>query len=172
MPLLELKWDKQNKKLANQKKQEKQSFEKKKIEKKKRKKQQEQQTKKMNDLIFYSDKIANDIDNQAIYRKLFLDKYPGHPSQNFKKFASMYNAIANKRKMKLIGSEYEIIFLLKQLKKINNEVLLFRFINKLYRYDIEFKNTLTNSTKTCCNKFLKLYQKEELFDLNQKKNKF
>lgn len=172
MPLMELKWNKQKEKLANQRKQENQSFEKKKIEKKKRKQQKEQQAKKMNDLIFYSDKVANDIDNQRIYRKKFLDKYPGHPSQKFKNFASMYNAIVNKRKMTLIGSEYEIIFLLKHFKKTNNELLLFRFINKLYRYDNEFQNTLTNSTKACCNKFLKLYQKEELFNLSLKKNKF
>lgn len=155
-----------NYKHRKKKKGEKQSSEKKKIEKKERTQQKKQQIKKMNDLIFYSNKLANDIDNQAIYRKLFLDKYPGHPSQNFKKFASMYNAIFNKRKMNLIGSEYEIVFLLKHFKKTNNEALLLRFIKKLYRYDIEFQNTLTNTTKVCCNKFLRLYQKEELFNLN------
>ena len=54
-------------------------------------------------LIKYSQMIADDLENQGKYKRMFYAFYPDYPKDSFKKFVNMYYAIVKNKKFKYVA---------------------------------------------------------------------
>ena len=116
-------------------------------------------------LIKYSQMIADDLENQGKYKRMFYSFYPDYPKENFKKFVNMYYAIVKNKKLKYVAPSREIRHLLTYFTKEAEHELLIRFINKLYRFESEHPNSVTPRVKKRCNQLLANKNHAELFDM-------
>ena len=116
-------------------------------------------------LIIYSQMIADDLENQGKYKRMFYAFYPDYPKENFKKFVNMYYAVVKNKKFKYVAQSREIRHLLSYFTKEAEHELLIRFINKLYRFESEYPDSVTPRVKKRCNQLLSSRNHAELFDL-------
>ena len=116
-------------------------------------------------LIKYSQMIADDLENQGKYKRMFYAFYPDYPKENFKKFVNMYYAIVKNKKLKYVAPSREIRHLLTYFTKEAEHELLIRFINKLYRFESEHPDSVTPRVKKRCNQLLSSRNLDELFDV-------
>ena len=116
-------------------------------------------------LIKYSQMIADDLENQGKYKRMFYAFYPDYPKENFKKFVNMYYAVVKNKKFKYVAQSREIRHLLSYFTKEAEHELLIRFINKLYRFESEHPNSVTPRVKKRCNQLLANKNHAELFDM-------
>ena len=116
-------------------------------------------------LIKYSQMIADDLENQGKYKRMFYAFYPDYPKENFKKFVNMYYAVVKNKKFKYVAQSREIRHLLSYFTKEAEHELLIRFINKLYRFESEHPDSVTPRVKKRCNQLLSSRNLDELFDV-------
>ena len=116
-------------------------------------------------LIKYSQMIADDLENQGKYKRMFYAFYPDYPKENFKKFVNMHYAVVKNKKLKYVAPSREIRHLLTYFTKEAEHELLIRFINKLYRFESEYPDSVTPRVKKRCNQLLSSRNHAELFDL-------
>ena len=116
-------------------------------------------------LIKYSQMIADDLENQGKYKRMFYAFYPDYSKDSFKKFVNMYYAIVKNKKFKYVASSREIAHLLSYFTREAEHELLLRFINKLYRFESEHPNSVTPRVKKRCNRLLVSQNHAELFDI-------
>ena len=116
-------------------------------------------------LIKYSQMIADDLENQGKYKRMFYAFYPDYPKENFKKFVNMYYAVVKNKKFKYVAQSREIRHLLSYFTKEAEHEFLIRFINKLYRFESEHPNSITPRVKKRCNQLLRSRNRDELFDI-------
>ena len=109
--------------------------------------------------------IADDLENQGKYKRMFYSFYPDYPKENFKKFVNMYYAIVKNKKLKYVAPSREIRHLLTYFIKEAEHELLIRFINKLYRFESEHPDSVTPRVKKRCNQLLSSRNLDELFDV-------
>ena len=109
--------------------------------------------------------IADDLENQGKYKRMFYAFYPDYPKENFKKFVNMYYAIVKNKKFKYVAQSREIRHLLSYFTKEAEHELLIRFINKLYRFESEHPDSVTPRVKKRCNQLLSSRNLDELFDV-------
>ncbi|OUL07652.1 hypothetical protein B0533_12910 [Sedimentibacter sp. SX930] len=116
-------------------------------------------------LIKYSQMIADDLENQGKYKRMFYAFYPDYPTEHFKKFVNMYFAIVKNKKLKYVSPSREIVHLLLYFNREAEHELLMRFINKLYRFESEHPNSVTLRVKKRCNQLLSSRNHAEVFDI-------
>lgn len=116
-------------------------------------------------LIKYSQMIADDLENQGKYKRMFYALYPDYPKDSFKKFVNMYYAIVKNKKFKYVAPSREIVHLLSYFTREAEHELLLQFINKLYRFESEHPNSITPRVKKRCNQLLVSKNHTELFDI-------
>ena len=116
-------------------------------------------------LIIYSQMIADDLENQGKYKRMFYALYPDYPKDSFKKFVNMYYAIVKNKKFKYVASSREIVHLLSYFIRESEHELLLQLINKLYRFESEHPNSVTLRVKKRCNQLLANKNHAELFDM-------
>jgi hypothetical protein len=116
-------------------------------------------------LIKYSQMIADDLENQGKYKRMFYALYPDYPKDSFKKFVNMYYAIVKNKKFKYVASSREIVHLLSYFSRESEHELLLQLINKLYRFESEHPNSVTLRVKKRCNQLLVNKNYAELFDI-------
>ena len=116
-------------------------------------------------LIKYSQMIADDLENQGKYKRMFYAFYPDYPKENFKKFVNMYYAVVKNKKFKYVAQSREIRHLLSYFTKEAEHEFLIRFINKLYRFESDHPNSITPRVKKRCNQLLRSRNRDELFDI-------
>ena len=116
-------------------------------------------------LIKYSQMIADDLENQGKYKRMFYAFYPDYPKENFKKFVNMHYAVVKNKKLKYVAPSREIRHLLTYFTKEAEHELLIRFINKLYRFESEHPDSVTPRVKKRCNQLLVSKNHTELFGI-------
>ena len=116
-------------------------------------------------LIKYSQMIADDLENQGKYKRMFYAFYPDYPKDSFKKYVNMYYALVKNKKFKYVAPSREIVHLLSYFIRESEHELLLQFIDKLYRFESEHPNSVTLRVKKRCNQLSVSRNHSEFFDV-------